>query len=114
MQIANLEAGSVAREEAQHRLQSLLVKRLKLTDDYLRADAAGCDAQKLRDEELREQHPEQVVTPEQPDFSEEEHQHDQDQGEGSRSSPEHEVYQPELEEAQESRRSLRSVRPRKA
>ena len=86
-------------------MQSLLVKRLKLTDDYLRADAAGCDAQKLRDEV--EQYPEQVVTPEQPDFREEEHQ-------GSRSSPELEEAPdevPELEEAQESRRS---VRPRKA
>ena len=113
MQIANLEAGSVAREEAQHRLQSLLVKSQKLTDDYLRADAAGCDAQKLRDEV--EQHPEQVVTVLANEFREEEHQHEQ----GSRSSPEHEIdhqpeLMPELEEAQESRRSVRSVRPRKA
>jgi len=112
VQIANLEAGSVAHEEAQHRLQSLWVRSQKLIDDYLRAAAAGRDAQKLRDEV--EQHPEQVVTPVAMDFREEEHQHDQEQGEGSRSSPEHEVYQPELEEAQESRRSLRSVRPRKA
>ena len=86
-------------------MQSLWVRSQKLIDDYLRADAAGCDAQKLRDEV--EQHPEQVVTPVAMDFREEEHQ-------GSRSSPEHEVYQPELEEAQESRMSLRSVRPRKA
>ena len=46
-----------------------MVKSQKLTDDYLRADAAGCDAQKLRDEV--EQHPEQVVTVLANDFREE-------------------------------------------